>query len=119
MEALVAVVAAAPKPAVAIPIHIPLVSALPQASPSPFALLPAQTATALAFADAARESSIRPEEAVAAPFAASRALRIVSDDPAVNDEGLAQVVVEQVQPELVDPDEIHILMDPLPNENPN
>jgi len=119
VEALVAVVAAAPKPAVAIPIHIPLVSALPQASPSPFALLPAQTATALAFADAARETSIRPEEAVAAPFAASRALRIVSDDPAVNDEGLAQVVVEQVQPELVDPDEIHILMDPLPNENPN
>ena len=116
VEALVAAVAAAPEPAVAIPFHFPLVSALPQASPSPLALLPAQTATALAFAEAARETSIRPEEAAAAAFAASRAMRIVSDDPAVNDEGLAQVVVEQVQPELVDPDEIHILMDPLPNE---
>jgi len=119
VEALVAAVAAAPEPAVAIPFHFPLVSALPQASPSPLALLPAQTATALAFAEAARETSIRPEEAAAAAFAASRAMRIVSDDPAVNDEGLAQVVVEQVQPELVDPDEIHILMDPLPNEKPN
>jgi hypothetical protein len=52
---------------------------------------------------------------------AARAIRIVADDPAMNDEGLAaQMAVEPVEAEVIDShgEEIHLLVDPLPNEKP-
>jgi len=123
VEALAAVIASAPEPpAAAVPVSAaPPPSALPAPSPVPFALLPAHVPGPLPFAEAAGESAIRPDAATAATLMAARAIRIVADDPAMNDEGLAaQMAAEPVEAEVIDAhgEEIQLIADPLPNEKP-
>jgi len=72
------------------------------------------------------ETPVRPEEAAAAAMAAARMLRIVTGDPAMNDEALAAEValaasgpdgMEQVQGDLVDirSDDIHVVVNGPPD----
>jgi hypothetical protein len=124
VEALASAIARAPEPVPAVPVPASIPDALPPAPQAPLALLPPHSATPmLAFAALSGESAIGPEEAAAAALSAARALRIVSDDPAMNDEALAAEVAlavtrppgeEHVHGELVEArtEEIRALLDP-------
>jgi hypothetical protein len=99
----------------------PSVGAPPPAAPeAPFALLP--PATAAAPVEPSSETPIASEEAAAAAAAAARAVRIVSEDPAMNDEALAAEValavaqpagVDEVHGDLVDAEDTLPLFGPL------
>jgi hypothetical protein len=124
IEALATAVARAPEPGPAVPVPASIPNALPAAHEAPLALLPPHSATPmLAFAALSGESAIGAEEAAAAAISAARALRIVSDDPAMNDEALAAEVAlavtrppgeEHVHGDLVEArtEEIRALLDP-------
>ena len=111
-ETLAAAVAAAPPPAAAVPVPaepIPALVAqpappasLPEPPQQPIALLPPPPdTTPLAVAAQPGGTVVRSEEPPASSLAAAHALRIVSEDPAANDEALAHVA-DQVDGEVVD-----------------
>jgi hypothetical protein len=92
VAALAAAVAGSPAPPVALAIGA-------AASEAPLALLPPPSANSfLALAGLAEETPVHPEEAAAAAVAAARALRIVTEDPAMNDEALAAEVALAAAP---------------------
>jgi hypothetical protein len=104
-----------------------IAEAQPAGAPPPFALLPPHLSEPdLPSNGVSEETPIRPEEAAAAVMAAARVLRIVTGDPAMNDEALAAEValansepdrMEQVQGDLVDirSEDIHVVVNGTPD----
>jgi hypothetical protein len=104
-----------------------IAEAQPARSAAPFALLPPHTSEPeLPSNGVPEETPVRPEEAAAAAMAAARMLRIVTGDPAMNDEALAAEValaasgpdgMEQVQDDLVDirSEDIHVVVNGPPD----
>jgi len=104
-----------------------IAEAQPAGSAAPFALLPPHASEPeLPSNGVPEETPVRPEEAAAAAMAAARVLRIVTGDPAMNDEALAAEValaasgpdgMEQVQDDLVDirSDDIHVVVNGPPD----
>jgi len=108
----------------------------PAGSAAPFALLPPHASEPELSSNGVHdetpvgvhdETPVRPEEAAAAAMAAARMLRIVTGDPAMNDEALAAEValaaagpdeMEQVQGDLVDirSDDIHVVVNGSPDQ---
>src|SRR6267142_2180669 len=108
----------------------------PAGSAAPFALLPPHASEPELSSNGVHdetpvgvhdETPVRPEEAAAAAMAAARMLRIVTGDPAMNDEALAAEValaaagpdeMEQVQGALVDirSDDIHVVVNGSPDQ---
>src|SRR6267143_1297819 len=104
-----------------------IAEAQPAGSAAPFALLPPHASEPeLPSNGVPEETPVRPEEAAVAAMAAARVLRIVTGDPAMNDEALAAEValansepdrMEQVQGDLVDirSDDIHVVVNGPPD----
>ena len=80
----------------------------PAGSTQPFALLPPHLSEpGFPSNGASEETSVRPEEAAAAAMAAERVLRIVTGDPAMNDEALVAEVARS--------EDMHGVADRLPD----
>jgi hypothetical protein len=104
-----------------------MAEAQPAGPAAPFALLPPHPPEPELRSNGVHEETpVRPEEAAAAAMAAARMLRIVTGDPAMNDEALAAEValaasgpdeMEQVQADLVDirSDDIHVVVNGPPD----
>ncbi len=101
-----------------------IAEARPAGSAPPFALLPPHASEPeLPSNGVSEETPVRPEEAAAAAMAAARVLRIVTGDPAMNDEALAAEMAlaasgsDGIEGDLVDirSEDIHVVMNGPPD----